>query len=937
MRLSLLFLLSYVHFSANAQSGTLEGFVSESEKNIGIGNASIEVRESSTAKVTNHEGRFTLKLTTGNAFTLKVTSVGFQPKEITGVEVKAGQVTTLHIILDRQAKTENAIVVRATARKETVNAMIAYQKNASTVAQVISSESIKRSPDRNTGEVLKRVSGTSIQDGKYLVVRGLADRYNQAMLNGVLLSSTEPDRKTFSFDIFPSSVVDNIIVNKAFVPELPGEWAGGIIQVNTKDVPARNFFQVQIGTGFNVQTLGGDFYTYHGGKTDFLGYDDGSRGLSSNFPTKGVFNNMNAGEKTKYGLTFSNVWAPLPMKRTVLPLLNQNIQITGGFRRHLGKNLLSAVMGVNYNRSNKRLVYQNSIYSVQNNQASLNFDYYNTRYSRDVLAGAIGTVALEMGRNHKLSFRNILNVNAANYSTLRSGKDYETNPEFGDNIRATELAFKANTFFNTQLGGDHNFPALKSKFNWYGSFNILDQYIPDQRRLQYNQDDPADPNSPYSLLIGASRTSQKSGSRYYGFLNDYNYTAGANLTHNFTIGGLSQSVKGGYMFQVKDRLFNSRPFAVYLPSDNPTLRHLDASFVFSPENFGDGFDNKFAFNEISDARYSYVANSILNAGYIQFDNNIWGKLRFVWGLRIEHFDQVVGSMKRSDPRHFHSKKTDFLPGLNLTYKLRHHTNIRLSGSQTVIRPEFRELSSFAFYDFDLGATITGEPKLERTRVTNADLRYELYPGSGEMFTVGVFYKFFSKPIELYFNQSGAGSSSTFNYINAQSARSYGIEMEFRKKLGRITALRNFVVQGNLSYIYNRVDGLNRPMQGQSPYLLNLGLQYDIAKHGLSSTLLINQIGRRIYYVGNSTSNGTTINDSYPPVWEAPRAIIDFQLAKKVIRNKGELKLNISDILNREATFYHDLNNNRKFDRSKDALAISRKYGANLSLSFSYNF
>ncbi|HEV8079866.1 MAG TPA: TonB-dependent receptor, partial [Chitinophagaceae bacterium] len=283
-----------------------------------------------------------------------------------------------------------------------------------------------------------------------------------------------------------------------------------------------------------------------------------------------------------------------------------------------------------------------------------------------------------------------------------------------------------------------------------------------------------------------------------------------------------------------------------------------------------------------------------------------------------------------------SKKTDYLPGVNITYKLNNKTNIRLSGSQTVVRPEFRELSSFSFYDFDLGATVTGEPKLERTKITNGDLRYELYPKAGELFTLGVFYKYFQNPIELYFNQTGAGSSSTFNYINSPKANSLGAEFEFRKKLDFNEAFKNFTIQGNLSYIYNKVPGLNRPMQGQSPYLVNFSVQYDVEKLGLNTTLLFNQIGRRIYYVGNSTNNGSTINDSYPPVWEAPRGLLDFQIAKKVSKNRGEVKLNLSDILNLNARFYHDLNNNKKYDEATDAIAINRKYGTNVSLSFSYN-
>lgn len=925
---------------AFSQSGKVEGKVTDSKTGTPLSGVSVLLNGSTTGVATDIDGRFVISLAPGRTHTLKLTSVGFKVKELTDVTVTSGNISPLDITLEPAAKTETEIVITGSVRKETVAALISYQKNTNTVAQVISSESIRRSPDRNTGEVLKRVPGTSIQDGKYLVVRGLADRYNQAMLNGVLLSSTEPDRKTFSFDIFPSSIIDNIIINKAFVPELPGEWAGGIIQVNTKDVPAQNFINVQVGTGFNTQTIGNDFYTYPGDKYDFLGFDNGFRGLADNFPKKAEFNNMTPAAKTSYVSSFKNVWKATTNRQNYLPLLSENLQLSGGFNKRFGKNKLAAIFALNYNRTNKRTDYENRIYSIQDNIASESFDYFNKKYSQDILTGALANITLQLGANNKISFKNILNVNTANYSTLRSGRDYESgagNSLGYDNIRATELAFKANTFFNTQLSGDHNFQGIKSKLHWYGSFNILDQYVPDQRRIQYNQDDPTNPNSPYSLLVGASNASQKSGSRYFGFLNDYIYTAGGDVTKSFTINGVPQSVKGGYFFQVKDRLFNSRPFAIYLPSgNNPALKHLDASVVFSPENFGNGFDDKFALNEISGDRYRYIANSILNAGFLQFDNLINKNIRIVWGLRIEDFDQIIGSVKQSDPRHFHSKKTDYLPGVNITYRLNGKTNLRISGSQTVIRPEFRELSSFSFYDFDLGATVTGEPRLQRSKITNADIRYEVYPRPGELFTLGVFYKYFQNPIELYFNQTGAGSSSTFNYINSPKAYSYGAELEVRKKLDFNEAFKNFTLQGNISYIYNKVPGLNRPMQGQSPYLINFSAQYDVDKLGLSTTLLFNQIGRRIYYVGNSTNNGTISNDNYPPVWEATRGLLDFQIAKKVYKNRGEFKLNFSDILNLQAKFYHDLNNNKKYDKEIDALAIRRKYGSNISITFSYN-
>ncbi|HEV8284058.1 MAG TPA: outer membrane beta-barrel protein [Chitinophagaceae bacterium] len=919
----------FISSFAQAQSLKLTGKI-VNEKNEPLPGISVKISGATGGASTDIEGRFSLNLSAGKKYELELTAVGYETKTITDVEVINGQVNELNIVLAIKAKAgENVIVKanRASARYETINAAVAFQKNTNTVAQIVSAETIRRSPDKNTGEVLKRIPGTSIQEGKYIVVRGLADRYNQAMLNGILLSSTEPDRKTFSFDIFPAPMIDNIIINKAFVPEFPGEWAGGLIQVNTKDVPASTFLNVQVGTNLNTKTIGQDFYTYKGGNTDWLGFDDGTRGLPGDFPRKSDFNSLTAQQKTDIGKNLQNIWSPNKKSSSLFPLLGQTFQINGGFNQAIGKqNKLGGILAVTYNRSLKRLNYNNAFFSVENNIASLNFDYNNNKYSQDILEGALGNLTLQLGSNNRISWKNILNVNTTNYVINRTGKDYEADPINGENIRATELSFKANTFYNTQLAGEHNMPSAKIKLRWYGSFNILDQYIPDQRRIQYNQLG----NGAYSLLVSNTR-SQKSGSRYFGYLNDYVYTGGGDVTKTFNLFGLPQSIKGGYMLQVKDRLFDSRPFSNYLAIDNASLRQLPAEEIFDPANFGNGTDNKFGFDELSGNQYRYLANTILNAGYLQFDDQFTDKLRAVWGVRVEDYDQVVGSMKASDPRHVHSEVRDYLPAVNLTYKLSNITNIRLAGSQTVIRPEFRELSTFAFFDFELGATILGNTQLQRTKVSNLDLRYELYPRPGELFTVGVFYKYFKNPIELYFNQSGVGTSNTFNFINADNATSYGAEVEFRKRLDFSSVLKNFTIQGNVSYIYNRVKKenaqLDRPMQGQSPYLINAGVQYDVEKIGLSTTLLFNVIGRRILYVGNQ---------DVPSIWEAPRPLSDLQIAKKILHKKGEIKLNLNDFLNRRAYFYHDLDDNKKYkSNSADALAINRNYGTNISLTFGY--
>jgi hypothetical protein len=894
------------------------------KKNDPVVGATIKIDGSNAGTTSDVDGNFSLSLSIGKNYTLTISSVNYQTKTISDVEVINGRVNELLVVLEESAaNTLGGVTVTATsssAKKETAAALIQFQKNTNTVASVISAEAIRRSPDKNTGDVLKRVPGTSVQEGKYLVVRGLSDRYNQAMLNGILLSSTEPDRKTFSFDLFPAAVIDNIIMNKAFVPELPGEWAGGLVQVQTKEIPANDFLNVQIGTGFNGQTIGKDFYQAKGGKLDWLGVDDGARALADGFPTKSKFGALNPQQLNDYGKQFRNVWTSTAGSAPI----NSSFQLNGGFTGTLFRKKVGGTLGIVYNQSNRRLQFDNAI--IGNNQGDHEVQFSNEKYSRDVLAGALANFSIQFNKNHRISFKNIINLNTSDFAVRRLGKDYILGPGYGENVRAEEIGFRQNTFFNTQLLGDHNFSNWGIRFKWYGGFNILDQYIPDQRRLFYTQDG-SDLLAPYYALLAAG-ASQKSGSIFYSFLNDYIYNAGGDITKSFKWLGYTQSIKGGYLFQVKDRLFDSRPFFINTLSNS--IKQLAPDKIFAPENFTN-INTGVQFGELNGISFRYLANTIMNAGYLQFDNQFTQSLRVIWGLRVEDFDQLVGSVRTSDPRHVHSRVTDFLPGINITFKPDNKINLRLSGSQTVVRPEFRELSPFAFYDFELNAQVVGNNKVRRTKITNADLRYEVYPRSGELITLGVFFKHFDDPIEYYFNRTGP-ATNTFNVANTNTATAFGAEFEFRKKMDFISAaLRNFTLTGNLSYIYSRVRDtidLNRPLQGQSPYLINAGLQYDVEKIGFSSTVLFNQIGRRILFVGDK---------SVPDIWEHPRPLLDIQLAKKVLKNKGEIKLNISDIFNRRAYFYHDLDNNEKYkSSSNDVLAISRNYGTNYSITFAYN-
>jgi TonB-dependent receptor len=910
--------------SSNAQTIKLTGKVLN-EKNEPIIGASVKITGSG-GTATDVEGRFSLALTPGKKYELQISAIGYETKTISEVEVSSTQANEFNVTLSIKVKTGDNVTVTAktlSARKETVNAVISFQKNTNTVASVISAESIRRSPDKNTGEVLKRTPGASIQEGKFIVVRGLADRYNQAMLNGILLTSTEPDRKTFSFDLIPAAMIDNIIINKAFVPEYPGEWAGGLIQVNTKDIPSKNFFTIQVGTGFNMQTTGKTFYKdAQGGKLDWLGTDDGTRALPPSYITKSRFDELSVAQKTEIGKQLRSNWSP----STTNALPNFSFQANAGFTGKIFHKNVGGSFAVMYNHSNRYLKLLNRANVIDENDYTVSIvsDYHDNKYQRDVSAGALGSLTLQINPLNKISAKAIININSANSVTQRMGDDISR----GEELKGSEFTFKQNTFFTGQLNGEHGLTkALKLK--WYGAFNILDGYVPDQRRILYSK--TTGTTDAFRLLV-SNTLSQQSGSRIYQNLSDYIYTAGGDLSYSLNLFKQKQTIKGGYMLQVKDRLYDAQLFANYLPIDNNALRLLGPEVVFLPENFGNGTDNKFAFDAIKGNNFRYLANTILNAGFIQFDNQFTRKLRVVWGLRIENYDQLVGSVKKYDPRHTHTSVTDYLPGLNATLKLNNKTNLRLSGSQTVIRPELRELAFLNLYDFELNASVQGNPFLERTKVSNADLRYELYPRAGEVLTVGTFYKHFHNAIEQLFNGVGGGAS-TFTYENARTAASWGVEAEFRKKLDFNRAFKNFTFQANATYIKSKVEDatlkVDRSLQGQSPYLINVGLLYDQEKAGFSATLLFNQVGERIYLVGDVFAGA-------PDIYEAPRALLDLQLAKKLCKNKAEIRISASDLLNATQYFYQNANGKKTFQKKTDAYRFTRKTGTAFSINFNYS-
>ncbi|HEX6192168.1 MAG TPA: TonB-dependent receptor, partial [Chitinophagaceae bacterium] len=348
--------------------------------------------------------------------------------------------------------------------------------------------------------------------------------------------------------------------------------------------------------------------------------------------------------------------------------------------------------------------------------------------------------------------------------------------------------------------------------------------------------------------------------------------------------------------------------------------------------------------DLQNPQDKYFGVSALSAGYVMFDNKLSNKLRLVWGTRFEYFEQVLKSNTQGTDKAqiIDTEKFDVLPSINFTISPTPKTNIRLAGSRTVARPEFREIAPFAFFDFEQLYSTSGMPALQRSSIINADVRYEWYPRAGELLSLGAFYKDFTNPIELRLNSASSATNRRYQYQNAESAQLLGLEAEFRKDLSFISKnmdwLQRFYFNGNASVILsevtlgnldaagNKLPSTERPLQGQSPYLVNAGFQYDSEK-GSNFSLLYNRIGQRLVLVGNAD-----LGDIY----EKPRDLVDFQVSQKVMKKKGEVRITVGDILNQAIAAYENRDSKKSFNGSTDKIFSSYKPGTTITLGFTYN-
>jgi TonB-dependent receptor len=920
-----------------AQSGTIKGNVKDASNGEAVIGANIYILGTTQGAAADISGDFEITKVKAGAHTLIVSFVSYKTDTLKGITVYPDQTTVVNTKLVEEAQQLTDVVVTGSKVTNTDVAIITELRKNDLVAVGISAQQISLSQDRDAAQIMKRIPGVTITNNRFVNVRGLSERYSIVLLNGVIAPSTEVDSKAFSFDLIPSNMIDRMLVYKSGSAELPGEFAGAVVNISTKSTVDENSLSVNVTGGYRVATTFNDLNIYKGGNTDWLGFDDGTRQLPNGFPennlrdyTKNLASTRNVNTLKAAGLSMPNNWST--SKISAAPDLRTTINFSK--TAFVGKKKLGNITSFNYSKTYQHVEQENFYYDAsdaQSQKATLRYDYSDVRDSETARLGLVSNFIFEFNPKNKIEFRNLYNQQGVSQSNDRSGVEIWQ----GQDIKNRSLNYWQRSIYSGQLNGKHSLNE-RLGVSWLFSYSSVGADQPDYRRIRSQR--PTGTDIDYAVVIPGSASAQDG--RFYSELNEKVYTHALNFDYKFNPQAEEEKqikLLFGYYLAQTERDFNARWFSFrwFSPSnvDNDLLTN-DFQNIFTPENIApsDGGSPLFVLDEGTNYTDAYTGKNLLTAGYTSLVLPV-GNYRLTTGLRAEYNRQQLESFTDlGQPLEVNNPVTRFLPFLNLSYNFNEKSLVRFAYSKTVNRPVFRELAPFNYYDFDRNANITGNKDLKTADIHNLDLRWEMYPSKNETFSLGVFYKKFINPIES--NNIGSGNIA-YTYANALSAKNFGAEVEIRKSFDGVTNskfINKFSYILNAAYIYSRVDLgnvtnqiENRALQGQSPYIVNTGLYYNNYENGLQVNASYNVFGPRIFAVGDDDQNAMQ--------YEMPRNQIDLTVSKSFGQN-WEVKFGIQDILNQRYRLVQDTNRDEKITGADDKIQ-SFRMGQYISLGVTY--
>ncbi|MBN1417563.1 MAG: TonB-dependent receptor [Planctomycetes bacterium] len=913
-------------------AGIVRGFVKSAEDGTPLAGATVSVAGEGLAARTDENGEFRLEAVPAGSRILEVVRDGYLGQKVP-VEIAPGAIIDSAILLPVADALQTIIVtgrlLRASERRQLLDRRFAAQ-----VSDRSGAEEIKQTPASDAGAVAARLPAVSIVGGRYAYVRGLGERYSQTLVDGAMVPSPEPGTRAVPLDLFQAQIIESLVIAKTYSPDLPGEFAGGSVQVETIGVPREPFLSIGASTKARVGTTFGKFHTYDGGALDAFTFEDGTRELPGLVPRERVRPGALTEEQLQLiGRDFENTWNV--RTRTAPP--DHKLSLALGDRYRLGDEGALGVIAAGQWGNSYRIVQDETFNMVKNGGTMAAPDnFVQNSYTLETstfeaeLSGLLG-VTWELNPAQRIGIRTILS--RTNEDRVRVQKGYDGYQ--GRNVRTTDFRYVERILWHNQLEGEHLLVG-DTVLGWRASYARCGRYEPDHRSLRYD------------LYEGTGRYEledvPKSGARDFYYMDEDILDAGIDYAIPFNPFGIpdpnpnpesvrpEQKIQIGAAGMFRSRDFDSRLFR-FIPDSGTPLDEdgspIDITAppedIFQPPNINpDGYE----INEETRGSDQYQAAHTLIAGYAMTDFRILSSLRAQIGVRFESSDQDVTTYElfgNPAPKvKAQVKEGDWMPAANLTWGFADDMQIRAGASRTVSRPEFRELAKFQYRDIAGGFAARGNPSLDRATITSGDLRWEWFPSPGDLVSVSAFGKTFEDPIEKVIVPTGSDPITTWE--NAESAYVYGTEIEVRKGFGFIgEPLRNLSLKTNFAWIRSEVkvnEGAEfaqtndkRPLQGQPEYTLNAGLFYDSAESGWSGGILASTFGKRINAVGSF---------GVPDEEEDPRWNLDVVVGKKI--GAMTIRASAENILNEAYHFRQGSLTSRKY-----------KVGMTVGLSVSYTF
>lgn len=898
-----LFLATFTTLSTLLSAQSIGGVVTDAKTQETLPGVTITVKNTTTGTATDTDGNYLLKLDPGK-YTIIASYLSYATLEITDVVVSKDKASTLNIEMKEASRNLNEVVVMARANMEAERNLQVERQRAAVAVENLGAREMSAKGLSTVADGIKKITGISMEGNSKVFVRGLGDRYSMTSLNGFPIASPNPDNKLIPLTLFPTSVVKNVTVSKVYQPSVFGDYSGAHIDIETKENIGSDYITIGISTGGKLNALFSDFYASDKGDAGvpYLGL---SRGLKLSSKLKDMrsddFDSYQL-QNNPFGTSFS------ANKQTALPELGLDFGIGRSWK--VGQQKLNALFGLNFN--NDYSIYDDAYESTIDRDGKAYDQFYYNKYSYETTATMLGQVSYTLRKDDLLSY-NIMYVN----NTEDDFRDRNGYDQQDVELRASNSIYHIYTLLNNQLTGKHKFMGDRLHTDWQVSYGRTTSDEPDRRQVLFTK------NNDGSLSLFSQN--KQATMRYFGELFEDEWNGDAKVRYNLgTKDENTDFIRMGWSLRKKGRDFYSSNFYYNIKSLSPSIDNIyDTDSYLNYENIANG---SMPIEKVSQPRNKYYAGADIYATFFDFEYYPVKELLIAGGVRYERSEQWVRYWTDAAKEVRTELNTDdFFPAINLKYTPLPNQNIRASISRTVTRPSFVEMAPFEYKESYGGATVRGYADIKNGYNYNFDIRYELFHGFGDMFSIGAYYKYLDTPIERIQEYSGSVIQS---FRNVDKGVAAGAELEIKKHL-----TKDLKVDFNFSYIYTHISlpeggfytDSKRQLQGASPYLVNIDINYSpkiFTDRELSISAVYNVQGPRINSVGiNGMSN----------VVEEAFNSLDF-VAVYSLNPKTKIKLQAKNIINQKQEF------TQKVIETGDKQTVQYyKKGLGVGIGFSMDF